>query len=60
MIIGTPYFRRIYADFFFKSTNFTRVEGPPVRFSDFPRPLPTAPLALGQHTAHVLSDLLRS
>lgn len=33
--------------------------GPPVRFSDFPRDAPTAPPTLGQHTDHVLSNLLQ-
>ncbi|XP_022301356.2 succinyl-CoA:glutarate CoA-transferase-like [Crassostrea virginica] len=36
-----------------------QVPGPPVRFSDFPHPAPTAPPTLGQHTDHVLSDLLQ-
>lgn len=36
-----------------------KVPGPPVRFSDFPRDAPTAPPTLGQHTDHVLSNLLQ-
>ena len=45
--------------FFLKTTNFTLFEGPPVRFSDFPRPAPTAPPTLGQHTDNVLGDILQ-
>ena len=56
MINGTRYLRRIHAVFLKKTINFTRFEGPPVRFSDFPRPSPTAPPTLGQHTDRVLSD----
>lgn len=33
--------------------------GPPVRFSDFPRDAPSAPPTLGQHTDHVLSNILQ-
>lgn len=36
-----------------------RVPGPPVRFSDFPRDAPSAPPTLGQHTDHVLSNILQ-
>nr|XP_022301356.1 succinate--hydroxymethylglutarate CoA-transferase-like [Crassostrea virginica] len=36
-----------------------QVPGPPVLFSDFPRPAPTAPPTLGQHTDNVLGDILQ-
>ncbi|XP_048741961.2 succinate--hydroxymethylglutarate CoA-transferase-like [Ostrea edulis] len=36
-----------------------RIPGPPVRLSDFPRPCPTAPPTLGQHTDHVMKDILK-
>ncbi|XP_062595298.1 succinate--hydroxymethylglutarate CoA-transferase-like [Saccostrea cucullata] len=36
-----------------------RLPGPPVRFSEFPRHAPTAPPTLGEHTDHVMRDLLQ-
>jgi crotonobetainyl-CoA:carnitine CoA-transferase CaiB-like acyl-CoA transferase len=33
--------------------------GPPVRFSDFPRSDPKAPPTLGQHTDHVMKNILK-